>query len=300
MKPNIFLSFLIVLFAAFLYSFIVPVHHKIKTGSGNASSANVRLYVFDGGTIENVDPTGFGLKREDVSFYKFPAPCFLIVHPKGTLIWDTGVVPDSAWNYTGSPVTHKVILPDRQRDITLMKPVKMQLSELGYSPSDITWLALSHYHYDHTGNAYQFATATWLVRQNEYDAMFAQPPPKVTLPSYYSALQKGKVQIITKDEYDVFGDGTVIIKSAPGHTPGHQVLFLKLARTGNIVLSGDLYHYPEEKTLDKVPNFEFNPEQTRITRAMIDEFLKKTNAKLWIQHDLTTYEMLKKSPAYYE
>ena len=92
----------------------------------------------------------------------------------------------------------------------------------------------------------------------------------------------------------------VIIKSAPGHTPGHQVLFLKLAKTGNIVLSGDLYHYPEEKTLDKVPNFEFNKEQTRATRKMIDTFLEKTNSKLWIQHDLTTNAMLKKSPAYYE
>ena len=215
-------------------------------------------------------------------------------------MWDTGVVPDTAWTYTGSPVTFKVVLPDRQRKITLLKPLKMQLAQIGYSPSDINFLALSHYHYDHTGNANQFSNATWLVRQNEFNAMFAQPPPLVTLPLYYSTLQKGRIQIITKDEYDVFGDGTVTIKSAPGHTPGHQVLFLKLAKAGNIVLSGDLYHYPEEKTLNRVPNFEFNQEQTRATRAMIDTFLKKTNSTLWIQHDLNTYKMLKKSPAYYE
>lgn len=176
----------------------------------------------------------------------------------------------------------------------------MQLAEIGYSPSSITYLALSHYHYDHTGNAYLFNNSTRLVRQNEYDAMFAEPPPKVTLPSTYSSLRNSKTVIITKDEYDVFGDGTVIIKSAPGHTPGHQILFLKLAATGNIVLSGDLYHYPEEETFNKVPIFEFNAGQTFATRKIIDTFLKKNNAKLWIQHDLTTYTSLKKSPAYHE
>jgi len=63
------------------------------------------------------------------------------------------------------------------------------------------------------------------------------------------------------------------------HTPGHQVLYLKLAKTGGVVFSGDLYHYPEERTLDRVPTFEFNPEQTRATRVAIDTFLKKAGAQ---------------------
>lgn len=63
---------------------------KLVSVSVTKHESKVRLYILDGGTIENVDPTGFGLKREDVSFYHFPAPCYLVVHPKGTLIWDTG------------------------------------------------------------------------------------------------------------------------------------------------------------------------------------------------------------------
>ncbi len=300
LKPAIFLSFIFVLFGALLYSCNTTTQDKKLSGNENNSHSGLRLYVLDGGTIENIDVTGFGLKKEDVTFFRFPSPCFLVVHPKGTLMWEAGVVPDSAWKYTGNPVTYKITLPGRQRDITLTKPLKMQLAEIGYSPSDITYFALSHYHYDHTGNANEFAKATWLVRQKDYDAMFGQPTPAITLPATFSALQKSKVHIITKDEYDVFGDGTVIIKSAPGHTPGHQVLFLKLPKTGNIVLSGDLYHYPEEKTLDRVPNTDFNQEQTRATRVIIDTFLKKNNATLWIQHDLTRYNKLKKSPDYYE
>jgi glyoxylase-like metal-dependent hydrolase (beta-lactamase superfamily II) len=98
----------------------------------------------------------------------------------------------------------------------------------------------------------------------------------------------------------VFGDGSVILKSAPGHTQGHQVLYVKLAKTGGVVLSGDLYHYPAEKTLDRVPTFEFSQEQTRASRKNVDAFLKKTGAQLWIQHDFEGNAKLKKSPQYYE
>jgi len=92
----------------------------------------------------------------------------------------------------------------------------------------------------------------------------------------------------------------VILKSAPGHTPGHQVLFLKLSKTGPIVLSGDLYHYPEERAQHQVPKTDFNREQTAASRASIEAFLKKTGAQLWIQHDLTVNAKLKKAPAYYD
>jgi glyoxylase-like metal-dependent hydrolase (beta-lactamase superfamily II) len=106
--------------------------------------------------------------------------------------------------------------------------------------------------------------------------------------------------LITSDEYDVFGDETVIIKRAPGHTPGHQVLYVKLWKAGPIVLSGDLYHYPEERTLDRVPTFEFNAAHTRASRGAIASFLNQTGAQLWIEHDFRANAQLKKSPDYYD
>jgi len=264
------------------------------------AQAQVKVYVLDGGILEGVNPERFGLKREEVTTTRLPVTCFLIVHPKGTLMWDAGSVPDSVWKYNGSPASYNVEYKDVKRDVSLTKPFKTQLEEIGYSPATITYLVLSHYHYDHTGNVNIFSGATWLVRQIEYDAMFSDQPPKVTWPNTYSSLKKNRRQFLTKDEYDVFGDGTVIIKSAPGHTPGHLVLFLKLKKTGNIVLSGDLYHFAEERTLNRYPTFEFDQEQTRLARIEIDKFLKKMNAQLWIQHDLQENIRLKKSPSYYE
>src|SRR5260370_31073766 len=262
---------------------------------------SLRLYVIDCGTSHIADMGRFQLKKEEVATTDLSVACLLVVDWKGTVIWDTGAVPDAAWKPTGSPVTQHVVLPDsQQRDITMVKSLKGQLAELGYSPSDITYLALSHYHYDHTANANEFAGATWLVREVERDAMFADKAPGTTQPSTYSDLHHSKTLILKEDEHDVFGDGTVVIKSSPGHTPGHQILYLKLAKTGGVMLSGDLYHYPEERALDRVPTFEFNPEQTRATRVAIDAFLKKTCAQLWIHHDFNGNAKLKKSPNFYE
>ena len=175
-----------------------------------------------------------------------------------------------------------------------------QLAEIGYRPADIKYLALSHFHWDHVGNANLFAGATWLTPKAERDIMFADTPSPRTEPASYSALKNSKTVFITKDEYDVFGDKTVIIKAAPGHSPGHQVLYLKLAKTGPVVLSGDLYHYPEERKLNRVPTTEFNVEQTVASRAAVEAFLKKTGAQLWIQHDFIGSAKLKKAPLFYE
>ena len=106
--------------------------------------------------------------------------------------------------------------------------------------------------------------------------------------------------LITTAEHDVFGDGTVIIKQAPGHTEGHSVLYVKLAKTGPVVLSGDLYHYPEEITYKKIPSFDTNKEQTAKSREMIEEFVKQNRAELWIQHDYTSGIKRKIAPEFYD
>ena len=78
------------------------------------------------------------------------------------------------------------------------------------------------------------------------------------------------------------------------------MLFLKLAKFGPLLLAGDLYHLPEEKTLDRVPTFDFDGAMTRATRKNVDEFVKQTGAKMWIQHDPATNAPLKKAPEFYD
>jgi N-acyl homoserine lactone hydrolase len=250
-----------------------------------------RLYVFDCGSLNIPDTSPYQLKKEELVTNMMSVACFLVAHPKGNMIWDAGAVPENLFK-DGKPGT--------LRYATTKKTFRAQLAEIGYSPADIQYLALSHFHWDHIGNANLFAAANWLVRKSDRDVMFGDPPSPRTQPENYSALKNSKTTIITTDDYDVFGDGTVVIKSTPGHSPGHQVLSLKLAKTGPVVLSGDLYHYPEERKLNKIPTTEANAQQTVASRASLEAFLKKTGAQLWIQHDYTADAKLKKSPAFYE
>jgi len=261
----------------------------------------IRLYVFDGGTLASADMGRYRLATNEVTTTNMSVACFLVAHPRGVLLWDACAVPDESWTPTGAPALQHLTLPDGQaREVTIANRLLPQLSTAGFTPASVTHLALSHYHWDHTANANAFGAAAWVVRPAEREAMLADMPPPLTQPVTYAALRRSRVISITGDDHDVFGDGTVVIKLAAGHTPGHQVLAVKLPRTGTVVLSGDLYHYPEERALGRIPTFEADQAQTAMSRATVEAFLQRTGAQLWIQHDFAGNAKLRKAPAYYD
>jgi N-acyl homoserine lactone hydrolase len=258
-----------------------------------------RIYVFDGGVLAS-ETARYRLTDADVQEVSISVASFLIVHPRGVLMWDAGAVAD---HERGGDVGFDQRLVRRdgaERFVKLGKTLTSQLAAAGYKPSDVTHLALSHYHWDHTADANLFASAQWLVQKVEHDAMFSADPPGGSRPETFSALKSAKTTLITTADYDVFGDGSVVIKQAPGHTEGHSVLYVKLANTGGVLLSGDLYHYPAERTLHRLPTFEVSEPQTEKSRAAIEAFLAQSHAQLWIQHDLVNHRKLKKSPEFYD
>jgi N-acyl homoserine lactone hydrolase len=279
------------LLALLLFSQGAPARQAVKT---------TRLYVLDCGML-NIDPEGvarYHVTEKEVAEARMPVPCFLVVHPKGVLLWDTGVIPDADVEkaapkpalYDVNAVSHAVV----------SRTLRSQLAALGYKPADITYVAISHAHKDHTANLNEFAASTWLVRPVEREFMW-KPNNERVEPKFYSQLEHSKSISLDRDEYDVFGDGVVLLKAAPGHTPGHQVLVLNLSKTGRVMVAGDLYHYLPERTFQrKPPDNEFSVEQSAASRAMIEEYLKKTGTAIWIQHDFRANTKLKKAPAFYE
>jgi glyoxylase-like metal-dependent hydrolase (beta-lactamase superfamily II) len=256
--------------------------------------ASPRLYILDCGTISPMDPALFGLKKEEIKGdASFVSPCYLVVHPRGTLVWDVGQVPDAKIRDDGTEAVEGGILKATRR-------LSTQLAALGYAPRDIGFMAMSHYHADHTANANDFAGSTWIVQQAEYDMMFSPKEVGIRTPESYQKLKDAKRIALRNADHDVFGDGTVVIKAAPGHTPGHQMLFLRLKNFGPLLLAGDLYHLPEERTLDRVPTFDFDAAMTRATRKSVDRFVADSKAVMWIQHDPVTNAPLKKAPQYYD
>ncbi|HEY8518720.1 MAG TPA: N-acyl homoserine lactonase family protein [Gammaproteobacteria bacterium] len=259
-----------------------------------------RLYVLDGGVLRS-DPTRYRLTRSEVQVEPLSIAAYLIVHPRGVLLWDAGAVPDAERISEEGGVEQRLVRKDgEERFVTLGPSLRSQLEAAGFKPEDVTHFALSHYHWDHTANANDFAHATWLVRPEDREVMFANGGPGGARPETYAALRNSRMVEITADEHDVFGDGKVILKFAPGHTEGHQVLYVDLERTGGVVLSGDLYHYPEERTLNRLPTFEVDEAQTAASRREMEQFLALKGATLWIQHDLTAHRLLKKAPEYYD
>lgn len=259
---------------------------------------SLRLYVLDCGIITPTGVEPYGLKPSEMVTTKMVTPCFLIAHPRGSLLWDTGEIPDSAFK--------DGVTPQKLNAFTVDRPLLPQLAAIGYTPANITYMALSHYHGDHVANASLFAGSTWIVQKGDRDAILAPRPAdppamgRVPDPKFFEGLATAKTIVLNGEDHDVFGDGTVVIKFTPGHTPGHQALFLKLAHTGNVLLSGDLYHYPEEITYKKIPAFDTDKSQTAKSREMMEDFVKQNHAQLWIQHDYTSGIKRKIAPEFYD
>jgi glyoxylase-like metal-dependent hydrolase (beta-lactamase superfamily II) len=258
-----------------------------------------RLYVLDGGVLAS-ETARYRLTDADVEEVPLSVASFLIVHPRGVLMWDAGAVADHERS-GGVGYEQRLLRRDGQeRFVKLAPTLTSQLAAAGYEPNDVTHLALSHYHWDHTADANLFTGAQWLAVKKDYDAMLSANPPGGTRPETYSALKNNRPNLITAAEHDVFGDGTVVIRQATGHTEGHAVLYVKLKNTGGVVLSGDLYHYPAERTLNRLPTFEVSEAETQAARAELEGFLERTDSALWIQHDLPAHRRLKKSPEFYD
>ncbi len=209
----------------------------------------------------------------------FVDPCYLIRHPSGDLIWDTGVPEGIADSPNGVDPKGAWV------HIVVKNKLSEQLGELGLKPADIKYLSFSHMHFDHTGNGNLFAGSTWIVDADERAAMFSDSARKTDDFAGYSALEKSKIELIEGDATrDVFGDGSVVIYQAPGHTPGHTVLLVKLAKSGPILLTGDMWHLRESREKRLVPSFNFNREQTLASMDKVEALAKETGARVIRQH----------------
>ena len=264
-------------------------------GSANAakarpSPAGLKLYAMDCGTYEIPNADAFA----DNGAYKGVAkslviPCYLIRHPKGDLVWDTGV-PQTLADLPGGKGPGGLTVAHKLTD---------QLKQLGLTPDDITYLSVSHSHFDHIGNAGLFAHSTWIVDADERAFAFrpAQRANKIEFGAY-SALENAKTMLIEGDaSHDVFGDGSVTIIQAPGHTPGHTVLLVRLPKAGPVLLTGDLWHIAESRAARRVPRFNTDRAQTLKSMDLVEKIAAETHARVVREHVPEDFTSLPKFPA---
>jgi N-acyl homoserine lactone hydrolase len=260
------------------------------TSASAADAPSVRLYAIDCGRLQIADLAPFADTGEyDGHPGTLMASCFLIRHPSGILLWEAGLGD----KYANPPDGTKLPLYTAVVPHTLAS----QLAQINLGYDDIQYFAFSHSHGDHVGNANELKRATWIVDSREIAFWQTVPTPVRVNPALLSEFANVNVKTITGD-FDVFGDGTVRMLYAPGHTPGHHVLLVKLRNAGYVLLSGDLFHSPENRANRRMPVFNASRADTLASMDRVEAIVKNTHAKVVIQHSIESFQSLPAFPAY--
>ncbi len=257
-----------------------------------SDDGKVRLFAFHcGGLIADMasyDPFDPKVGTEIYS----PNFFYLIRHPKGNVLFDTGIRSDFLEAEGESVNTMQVeFLPNHVTDT--------QLATVGLAPSDIDHVVMSHLHWDHSGGLSLFRHATVYVNRRELE--FAYSPP-VYQAVYYDrrdfdhGLQWKRVE----GEFDLFGDERIVMFPSPGHTPGHQILLVQMDG-GAVLLLSDAAFEIEKMRKRILPTIIWNPDEIVASWDYIEELERKYSAELICAHELEYKEKVKLAPdSWYE
>ncbi len=257
-----------------------------------SATENIKLYTFDCGRIDMLDLSLFTQGDEyDGRTNAASVMCFLIRHPKGDLLWDAGL-PTAIHDAGEEGVTSGPF------GLTMPQTIEGQLAEIGLTVDDVDYFSPSHSHFDHIGDANRFADAILLIDKDERAHMF-RDEARADEQSFplYNALEEAET-IEFDGDYDVFGDGSVMILAMPGHTPGHTSLLVQLENEGPVLLSGDMYHLQESRDNRYVPKFNTSVEDTLASMDRFEEIAEETGARVIIQHVMADYDALPRLPGY--
>jgi glyoxylase-like metal-dependent hydrolase (beta-lactamase superfamily II) len=237
----------------------------------------VLLHVLEHGYLEAVNAPFIDERgRRHLVTTTWPDRCYLVAHPAGLLLWDTGLPEADLLTDPWARGGYKKVIT---------APLLPWLAGLGVVPRDVTHLGLSHLHVDHAGNVGPFTAATVLLGTREHAYAFG---PDIDDHAYhradYASLEERETVLIG-ESHDVFGDGTAVIHAAPGHTPGHQVLALALTEPGPLVLVGDAFYAPEDRTRRRVPTWNTDLDASFRSIDRIEQLATASGARLLVHHD---------------
>jgi len=270
-----------------------------------ASPEGMKLYVFTSGEL-TIDKSALQTGAAPGKI-KIPVAFFLIKHPKGNVLFDTGnndkIIQDVT--YWG-PLA--AMDPGRPPDVA----IDAQLGKIGVKPSDINYVILGHMHLDHAGNVGKFPGSTVVVQRDEIENAFWPRPgtagPYIAadfsmLRGDIGAPMANKQPVIELNgDLDLFGDGSIYIHRAVSHTPGSQIALVRLPKTGLVVLTSDVCYLKENLTKDILPSvgLTYDPTGMLDAYAYIKRALDIEKGDVIFAHDAEVFKAHKHSPEYYE
>jgi len=195
-----------------------------------------------------------GMVPGQVGQMRMPVGAFLVEHPDGTAVFDTGMHGDLEHSKERMRSTAELF----EVELSPASSVTGQLAERGVAPGDVDVAVVSHLHFDHCGGLGQLPDARLVVQQAEWDAAFHGPLVEygVFNPDDFDV---GHDRQALDGEHDLFGDGSVLVVPTPGHTAGHQSLLVE----GRLLLTGDACYCRLALDLDAPPAFAHDVERQR-------------------------------------
>lgn len=260
--------------------FLAAVFAALTVPFAAAHGAELELWRLDCGKIEVRDLSFFSDSFAYAGKTRtLTDSCYVIRHDSRYLLWDAGL-----------PAALIGAKPDEKAPLSpsLAVDIPTQLAEIGIKPAQISYLGISHNHFDHVGQAAAFPGAVLLIGQEDFDAFTSKPLPFGVDASFVSPWLEGKAKAEpVAGDHDVFGDGSVVMLRMPGHTPGEMSLLVRLPETGPVLLSGDVAHFQEQLANRGVPPFNTDRSESLASMERLQAVAKSLKAKLIIQHDET-------------
>jgi glyoxylase-like metal-dependent hydrolase (beta-lactamase superfamily II) len=235
--------------------------------------------------------------------YAVKCPAYLVDHPEGTLLFDTGPSWEMKQNpadYGPNGAAHMEAHVDNI-DMTEDDHITNQLDDLGYSPSEIDYVAMSHLHVDHAGGISDFPDSEFLIRQEELQ--YAWWPRNPIQQAFYVEGDFTKLrdpdysvtEVEGEDDFDVFGDGSVVLFPTQGHTAGHQSMEVDLGDR-SVILAADISHTWEGYETELLASFNWDNNKAVESLRKLKARARDEDTEVYNSHDRERWEELPDPP----
>ena len=278
----------------------------LLAGAASAQAQDTRMYAFSSGALTIGKGILQNLAPVDPPI-QIPVGFYVIKHPKGNIVFDTGnndklIADPNYW-----PEGLRGLKPAMTPDVA----IDAQLKKIGLTPDDIKYVVLSHMHLDHGGNVGKFPNSTIVVQKSEVQNAFWPEPgtggPYVitdfqSLRAPNSNYPNSQKMIQLDGDLDLFGDGSAVVHRWVAHTPGSQMMTVKLKNTGLAILTGDNVYFRENVEKNIAPNIvlAYKPDGFYRAYEWIRLMMATQKADYFTAHDPDAFKALKKPPAYYD
>jgi N-acyl homoserine lactone hydrolase len=250
----------------------------LVTGLGSTTKAGavpIELWRLDCGKIRVDDLNDFSDTYAYTGQSKvLVASCYLIRHGNEYMLWDLGLPKSDR----GLP-----LLGTGSKGETFSATIVEQLATLGVAPTRVSIVGISHYRFDHTGQAEDFPQARLLMGRSDVQLLRAGANPDAA-PLTHWLKGTGRLEEVAGDK-DVFGDGSVVMLNLPGHTPGHHGLLIKLPTSGYVVMTGDAAHFRENYESNGLPAWNSDRAQSLASLDRVRQIVHNLHALLILQHE---------------